>query len=179
MQLAETRGDGLRAEILQSTVDLGKTTDRAKEYERSKTSMIDITDLPKTEACHITWPIVIYADMQDSYTLMGQNMAAQYELQKLEPALRCELYQVKCFAYISRKERLSNRIIDNTLQLQLALSIKISELSLVVESAEAVALQEEENLIKISEEVWSTSIQIILQMSGSRPILIWHVKIIR
>lgn len=54
MQLAETRGDGLRAEILQSTVDLGKTTDRAKEYERSKTSMIDITDLPKTEACHIT-----------------------------------------------------------------------------------------------------------------------------
>lgn len=110
--------------------------------------------------------------MQDSYTLMGQNMAAQYELQKLEPALRCELYQVKCFAYISRKERLSNRIIDNTLQLQLALSIKISELSLVVESAEAVALQEEENLIKISEEVWSTSIQIILQMSGSRPILI-------
>ena len=54
MQLAETRGDDLRAEILQSTVDLEKTTDRAKEYERSKTSMIDITDLPKTEACHTT-----------------------------------------------------------------------------------------------------------------------------
>lgn len=37
-----------------------------------------------------------YVDMQDSYMLMGQNMAAQYELQKLEPALRCELYQVEC-----------------------------------------------------------------------------------
>lgn len=37
-----------------------------------------------------------YLDMQDSYMLMGQNMAAQYELQKLEPALRCELYQVEC-----------------------------------------------------------------------------------
>ena len=37
-----------------------------------------------------------YLDMQDSYTLMGENMATQYELQKLEPALRCELYQVKC-----------------------------------------------------------------------------------
>lgn len=99
-------------------------------------------------------------------------MAAQYELQKLEPALRCELYQVECFASISCKKRLSKRIIDNTLQLQLALSIKISELSLVVESAEGDALQEEENLIKISEEVWNTSIQIVLQVSGSRPILI-------
>lgn len=44
MQLAKKRGDDLRAEILQSAVDLEETTDRAKEYERSKTSMIGIPE---------------------------------------------------------------------------------------------------------------------------------------
>ena len=35
------------------------------------------------------------SDMQESYALMGEKMKEQYELQKLEPGLRCELYQVK------------------------------------------------------------------------------------
>lgn len=32
--------------------------------------------------------------MQESYALMGRKMTDQYELQKLEPGLHCELHQV-------------------------------------------------------------------------------------
>ena len=85
----------LSEEVVSARSELDETTIRAKSYEKGVRHNLIYT----TYVFYNFWILLSlwksYSDMQDSYALMAKTMKDQYELQKQEPGLRCELNQVR------------------------------------------------------------------------------------
>ena len=91
--IAKNRGDQLNDEVTAAREILERTTDRAKEHEQSESYYLCFYNIliHHTNLKQMTFYCL---DMQEGYAFMGEKMKEQYELQKLEPGLRCELLQV-------------------------------------------------------------------------------------